>query len=99
MGGNTGSGPDAQLSRRGLWRLTRDRDGRERQVRALMTVDASGKEALRCQTVGVKRILTNKVAVWTYYKDAKRDEGIDEATTVAYVPDKGWFGSFRSMMG
>ena len=25
--------------------LTRDRDGRERQVRALMTIDASGKEA------------------------------------------------------
>jgi len=34
----------------------------------------------------------NKVAVWTYYKGAKRDPGIDEgATTVAYVPDKGWF--------
>ena len=34
----------------------------------------------------------NKIAVWTYYQGAKRDEGIDEgATTVAYVPDKGWF--------
>jgi flavin-dependent dehydrogenase len=34
----------------------------------------------------------NKVAVWTYYKAAKRDEGIEEgATTVAYVPEKGWF--------
>jgi flavin-dependent dehydrogenase len=34
----------------------------------------------------------NKVAVWTYYKGAKRDEGIDAgATTVAFVPDKGWF--------
>jgi flavin-dependent dehydrogenase len=34
----------------------------------------------------------NKVAVWTYYVGAKRDEGIDEgATTVAYVPEKGWF--------
>jgi flavin-dependent dehydrogenase len=30
--------------------------------------------------------------VWTYYRGAKRDPGIDEgATTVAYVPDKGWF--------
>jgi flavin-dependent dehydrogenase len=30
--------------------------------------------------------------VWTYYKDAKRGEGIDEGdTTVAYVPEKGWF--------
>jgi flavin-dependent dehydrogenase len=34
----------------------------------------------------------NKIAVWTYYKDSKRGEGIDEGdTTVAYVPEKGWF--------
>ena len=32
------------------------------------------------------------MAVWTYYGARKRDEGIDEgATTVAYVPEKGWF--------
>ncbi len=36
--------------------------------------------------------ILNKIAVWTYYKGAKRDPGIDEgATTVAYVPEKGWF--------
>ena len=34
----------------------------------------------------------NKIAVWTYYKGAMRDPGVDEgATTVAYVPEKGWF--------
>ncbi len=34
----------------------------------------------------------NKIAVWTYYEGAQRDEGIDAgATTVAYVPEKGWF--------
>ena len=34
----------------------------------------------------------NKVAVWTYYKGAKRDKGIDEGTTtVAFLPEKGWF--------
>src|SRR5205807_1413302 len=34
----------------------------------------------------------NKIAVWTYYKGAKRDMGIDEGmTTVAMIPDKGWF--------
>ncbi|MBI3191507.1 MAG: tryptophan 7-halogenase, partial [Pedosphaera parvula] len=33
-----------------------------------------------------------KVAVWTYYRGSKREPGIDEGqTTVAYVPDKGWF--------
>ena len=30
--------------------------------------------------------------MWTYYKGAQRDPGVDEgATTVAYVPEKGWF--------
>src|SRR4029078_529252 len=34
----------------------------------------------------------NKIAVCTYYKGSLRENGIDEgATTVAYVPDKGWF--------
>ena len=34
----------------------------------------------------------NKIAVWTYYKGSKREPDIDEgATTVAYVPEKGWF--------
>jgi len=34
----------------------------------------------------------NKIAIWTYYKGAMRDPGVDEgATTVAYVPEKGWF--------
>ena len=32
------------------------------------------------------------VALWTYYKGAMRDPGLDEgATTVAYLPNKGWF--------
>jgi flavin-dependent dehydrogenase len=36
--------------------------------------------------------MLNKVAVWTYYEGAARDEGIDAgATTVAFVPEKGWF--------
>ena len=40
----------------------------------------------------VKDPFLNKIAVWTYYKGAQRDEGIDAgATTVAYVPEKGWF--------
>jgi flavin-dependent dehydrogenase len=30
--------------------------------------------------------------VWSYFKGARRDPGVDEgATTVAYVPNKGWF--------
>jgi flavin-dependent dehydrogenase len=34
----------------------------------------------------------NKIAIWSYYEGAMRDPGKDEgATTVAYVPEKGWF--------
>ncbi len=62
--------------------------------RAKITLDCSGKEAFaavrsqwRKKDPGL-----NKVAVWTYYQGAKRDEGIDAgATTVAMIPDKGWF--------
>jgi flavin-dependent dehydrogenase len=40
----------------------------------------------------IKDPYLNKVAVWTYYRGARRDEGIDAgATTVAFVPERGWF--------
>lgn len=69
-------------------------EGEAFEVRAAMTLDCTGKEAFasnrRAWRVGDPYL--NKVAVWTYYEGAKRDEGIDEgATTVAFVPEKGWF--------
>jgi len=71
-----------------------EKDGVLTEYRARIVVDCSGKEAF---TAGrhnwrIRDPHLNKVAVWTYYKGAKRDPGIDEgATTVAYVPEKGWF--------
>jgi len=69
-------------------------DGSSTEYRARITLDCSGKEsfaAVRNQW-RIKDPKLNKVAVWTYYKGAKRDEGIDAgATTVAFVPEKGWF--------
>ena len=59
-----------------------------------MTVDCSGREAIAPTRLNwrVREPKLNKVAVWTYYRGALRDEGIDGgATTVAYVPEKGWF--------
>jgi len=71
-----------------------DAGGKPVEFRAPLTLDCTGKEsfaAVRNQW-RVKDPELNKVAVWTYYRGAKRDPGIDEgATTVAYVPDKGWF--------
>ncbi len=61
---------------------------------APMTLDCSGREAFAPTRLNwrVREPKLNKVAVWTYYRGAKRDPGDDGgATTVAYVPEKGWF--------
>ncbi len=61
---------------------------------APITLDCTGKEAFAAvrNNWRVKDPYLNKIAVWTYYQGAQRDEGIDAgATTVAYVPEKGWF--------
>src|SRR5580658_9432388 len=70
------------------------RGGAAVEYRAPITLDCSGKEAFSAvrNHWRMKDPHLNKIAVWTYYKGAKRDEGIDAgATTVAYVPEKGWF--------
>ena len=61
---------------------------------APITIDASGRDAFFTTKNGwkIRDAFLNKIAVWTYYKGAQRDPGVDEgATTVAYVPEKGWF--------
>lgn len=81
------------------------RDGRVAGVRAEhggssaeffapITIDCSGREAFAAVRKGWRMgdPQLHKVAVWTYYRGAKRDEGIDAGgTTVAFVPEKGWF--------
>jgi flavin-dependent dehydrogenase len=70
------------------------KDGSVKDYHAKITIDCSGKESFAAVRNGwrVADPYLNKVAVWTYYIGARRDPGIDEgATTVAYVPDKGWF--------
>ncbi len=71
-----------------------DRLGAMREFRAPMTLDCSGRDAFAPTRLNwrVREPKLNKVAVWTYYRGAKRDPGIDAgATTVAFVPEKGWF--------
>jgi flavin-dependent dehydrogenase len=61
---------------------------------APITIDASGRDALAVarNKWRVRDPYLNKIAIWTYYKGAMRDPGLDEgATTVAYIPEKGWF--------
>ena len=63
-------------------------------ILAPIVVDASGRDcfAAHKQNWMVRDPELKKIALWTYYKGAKRDPGLDEgATTVAYLPNKGWF--------
>jgi flavin-dependent dehydrogenase len=71
-----------------------EKEGEPIEYRAKIVLDCSGKEAFAAgrNNWRIRDPYLNKVAVWTYYHGAKRDPGIDEgATTVAYVPEKGWF--------
>jgi flavin-dependent dehydrogenase len=72
----------------------RSKDGKEQEYHAPITIDCSGKESFAAVREGwrLRDPFLNKVAVWTYYKGSKREAGLDEGqTTVAFVPEKGWF--------
>jgi flavin-dependent dehydrogenase len=64
------------------------------EARSRCVVDCSGRDSLLSRRFGWRERdpELNKIAVWSYYKGARRDPGLDAgATTVAYVPHKGWF--------
>ena len=68
--------------------------GNGEEIRAKVVVDATGRDSLLSRKFEWKSRDKdlNKIAVWSYFKGALRDPGLDEgATTVAYVPRKGWF--------
>jgi len=72
----------------------RDESGATQEFYAPMTIDCSGREQVSIARDGwrVKDAKLNKIAIWTYFRGAKRDPGIDEGnTTVAYVEGRGWF--------
>ena len=71
-----------------------DEDGALTEIRAPITIDASGRGTLAQVKYGwrVPDTKLRKVAIWTYYAGALRDQGVDEGTTtIAYLPEKGWF--------
>ncbi|HPU99304.1 MAG TPA: tryptophan 7-halogenase, partial [Candidatus Hydrogenedentes bacterium] len=74
--------------------VVREKDGTESEIRARITLDCTGKDAFASNKLGWREPdpYLNKFAVWTYYKGSKREPGLDEGqTTIAFVPDKGWF--------
>ena len=71
-----------------------DADGNIHMIEAPITLDCTGRDAFTCtrERWRTKDPKLNKVSIWTYFKGAKRDPGADQgATTVAYIPEKGWF--------
>lgn len=68
--------------------------GEREDFHAKIVIDASGRD---CVVASKNRWRNrdpqlNKIAIWTYYEGAMRDPGLDAgSTTVAYIPDKGWF--------
>lgn len=71
-----------------------DSTGVEHEFRAPITIDATGRDTLAVSRNGwkVRDQQLNKIAIWTYFRGAMRDPGLDEgATTVAYLPERGWF--------
>jgi flavin-dependent dehydrogenase len=71
-----------------------DDKGQPFEQRAAMVVDASGRDAIAVNQFGwrMKDAPLDRFAIWSYWKGAVRDPGrAGGATTVAYIPDKGWF--------
>lgn len=69
-------------------------DGEVFQVYAPVTIDGSGRDQVAVGRAGWrnKDPMLSKLAIWSYFRGAKRDPGIDEGnTTVAYVEGRGWF--------
>lgn len=74
--------------------IARTDDGPEIEYRAPITMDCTGRDAfwLSKNQWRMRDPELNKIAIWTYWKGAKRDSGLDAgSTTVAYLPGKGWF--------
>lgn len=64
------------------------------EATAPITLDCTGRDALYQRKNGSRRRdpMLNKVSIWTLFQDAKRDTGLEEgATTIAYLPEGGWF--------
>jgi flavin-dependent dehydrogenase len=72
-----------------------DEEGREQEVRARVVVDAAGQSNVIQDRLGLRQWdpVLKKASIWTYWRGATRDQGIDAgATLVMQTRGKiGWF--------
>jgi len=70
-------------------------DGTERDVFAKVVIDASGQSSVLLDRMGLRQWDADlkKAAIWTYFKGAVREPGIDEGGTIVIQTQekKGWF--------
>ena len=74
--------------------VAEDIEGRTAEFHAPITIDCTGRDAMWMTKSNWRERdpMLKNIAIWTYYKGAKRDPGLDAgSTTVAYIPNKGWF--------
>lgn len=74
--------------------VAKSADGSTCEYKAPITIDATGRDAVFQSKRGWRKRdpKLKKIAIWTMYKGAKRDPGLDEgATTIAYLDGRGWF--------
>ncbi|HUP77978.1 MAG TPA: NAD(P)/FAD-dependent oxidoreductase [Pirellula sp.] len=67
----------------------------EKEVRSQVVVDASGQSSIVMDRMNLREWdpILKKAAIWTYWKGAKREPGIDEGGTIVIQTQekKGWF--------
>lgn len=73
----------------------RSEDGQIREIRCEVVMDGTGQQSLIANKLGLKQDLPNlkKAAIWTYYRNAMRDEGDNAgATIIMHTHNKdSWF--------
>lgn len=73
----------------------RSASGETQTIEAKVVMDGSGQQSLIANKLGLREDIENlkKAAIWTYYKNAKRDEGENAgATIIMHTTDKdSWF--------
>ncbi|HSN20557.1 MAG TPA: FAD-dependent oxidoreductase [Usitatibacter sp.] len=75
------------------WVRATTADGSVREWRAKFLVDATGRDTLFANRLGVKRRnpAHNSSAMYGHFRGAKRDPGPDEGNIIIYWFDHGWF--------
>lgn len=70
-------------------------DGQTRQIACQVVIDATGQQSLIANRLGLKQPIPNlqKIAIWTYYKNAAREPGEHGgATVILHTESKdAWF--------